>query len=84
MRKSYVEDEINQMDDEESDEYLKFWSISHMTEEEKVAYVNELTLTIHTINENTDLVLKEIVKSIERIIDHPSNTELIKAEAVKA
>lgn len=52
-----------------------------MTEEEKVAYVNELTLTIHTINENTDLVLKELAKSVERIIDHSTNAELVKVEA---
>jgi len=52
-----------------------------MSEVEKAAYVHELTEAVHTLYEDMESVLRDLMKSIERVIDHHTNADLVKIEA---
>lgn len=51
-----------------------------MTEEEKDMHIHELTDAIHTLYEDMESVLKDVMKCIERVIDHHTNADLVKVE----
>ena len=55
-------------------------AIEQMNEQEKIAHIQELTDAIHSCYEEMENVLRDVAKSVERMIDHNMNADLVKVE----
>lgn len=55
-----------------------------MSEQEKIAFIFRKTEEFHSCYGELEGVLGDIVKSIERMIDHHMNADLVKVEGDRA
>jgi hypothetical protein len=64
--------------------YPELEMIMNMNEQEKVSYIFKKTEQFHNCYGELEGVLGDIVKSIERMIDHHMNADLVKVEGDRA